>query len=202
MDVLVLGSSYAGLATVHKLRKFLKDINITIISKSRIVRENTIFPLLLTNDIYIKDTEFDAKNVVESKGVNFIEGEVLEIYPNSREVKTNKGIYDYDYLFLALGGGYEENFRKIPGNEYAVMHHTLEGFLRLKDLLYKSEGNIFVGNAKSSPIEGPSYQVALISEYILRRRGVKAKVYLSTQSPKGIFGNIPNEEVISKANSY
>ncbi len=201
MKFLILGAGYAGLTVAHKLKRYLND-EITVISESRVVRENTIFPLLLTDEVKVEETEFDAKVAMERKGVNFVEGKVTQILPESREVKTDKGAFDYDYLFLALGGGYEENFRRIPGHENAVMHHTLDGFLKLKEMLWNTEGNVFVGNAPGSPIEGPSYQVALISEYILRRRGIKGKVYLATQSPKGIFGPIPLDWVHEKANSY
>ncbi|MCG3109716.1 Sulfide-quinone reductase [Metallosphaera sp. J1] len=201
MKFLILGAGYAGLTVAHKLRRFLGD-EVTVISESRVVRENTIFPLLLTDEVKVEETEFDAKLAMERKGVNFVEARVSQILPESREVKTDRGTFDYDYLFLALGGGYEENFRRIPGHENAVMHHTLDGFLKLKELLWNTEGDVFVGNAPGSPIEGPSYQVALIAEYITRKRGLKRKVYLATQSPKGVFGPIPQEWVHEKANSY
>ncbi|QIW23515.1 pyridine nucleotide-disulfide oxidoreductase [Sulfolobus sp. S-194] len=203
MKILILGAGYAGLTVAHRIREFL-NAEITVISKSKIIRENTIFPLLLTNEVKIEDTEFNAEEVLRGKNIDFIEGEVTEILPQSREVKTTKGTFDYDYLFIALGGGYEENFEKILGHEFAFMHHTLEGFLGLKRALENAEDGvrILVGNAKNSPIEGPSYQVALISEYILRKRGIKGEVYLVTQSPKGIFGILQNDKIIEKANGY
>ncbi|BCS93784.1 NAD(P)/FAD-dependent oxidoreductase [Metallosphaera javensis (ex Sakai et al. 2022)] len=201
MKFLILGAGYAGLTVAHKLRRFLGD-EVTVISESRVVRENTIFPLLLTDEVKVEETEFDAKLAMERKGVNFVEAKVSQILPESREVKTDRGTFDYDYLFLALGGGYEENFRRIPGHENAVMHHTLDGFLKLKELLWNTKGDVFVGNAPGSPIEGPSYQVALIAEYILRKRGARGRVYLATQSPKGVFGPIPLDWVHERANSY
>ncbi|ARM76688.1 NAD(P)/FAD-dependent oxidoreductase [Acidianus manzaensis] len=204
MKVLILGSGYAGLTVAHRIREHSKDIDIQIVSKSSLVRENTIFPLLLTDEVKVEDTEFNAKDVMEKKGVNFVEAEVEGISLNSNEVKTSKGTFDYDYLFIALGGGYEENFEKIPGHEFAFMHHTLDGFLGLKKALYEAEDGVkvFVGNAQASPIEGPSYQVALIAEYILRKRNKDREIYLSTQSPKGVFGILPFDWVSEKANKY
>jgi len=64
----------------------------------------------------------------------------------------------------------------------------------------KEGAKVFVGNAKNSPIEGPSYQVALIAEYLLRSK--KGEVYLATQSPKGVFGILPVDYVPQKANEY
>ncbi|AWR97899.2 pyridine nucleotide-disulfide oxidoreductase [Acidianus sulfidivorans JP7] len=205
MKAIILGSGYAGLTVAHRIREYSKDIEVQIISKSKLVRENTIFPLLLTDEVKVEDTEFDAKEAMEKKGVNFVEADVEDILLESNEVKTSKGTFDYDYLFIALGGGYEENFEKIPGHEFAFMHHTLDGFLGLKKALYEAEegSKIFVGNAAASPIEGPSYQVALISEYILRKRGIKDReIYLATQSPKGVFGILPFDWVSDKANKY
>lgn len=201
MKILILGAGYAGLTVAHRIREF-SNHEITVISRSKIVRENTIFPLLLTDEVKVEDTEFNVEEALKRKNIDFVEAEVKEILPD--EVKTSKGTFDYDYLFLALGGGYEENFEKIPGHEYAVMHHTLEGFLKLKELLYNAEDGvkIFVGNAQNSPIEGPSYQVALISKYILEKRGIKGEVYLATQSPKGVFGMIPNEKISNEANKF
>jgi len=202
VKVLVLGAGYAGLTVAHRIREYNTTAEITVISRSKIVRENTIFPLLLTNDIQVKDTEFDAMEELKKKNVEFVEADITEINPKSNEVKTTKGIFDYDYLFVALGGAYEENFEKIPGHEYAFMHHTLDGFLALKKALEEAEEGVkvFVGNAKNSPIEGPSYQVALIAEYLLRNK--KGEVYLATQSPKGVFGILPVDYVPQKANEY
>lgn len=82
------------------------------------------------------------------------------------------------------------------------MHHTLDGFLGLKKALEEAEegAKVFVGNAKNSPIEGPSYQVALIAEYLLRKK--KGEVYLTTQRPKGAFGMIPLYYISLKENTY
>ncbi len=64
MKILVLGSSYAGLTAAYKLRKFT-DFDITVISKSRVVMENTIFPGLMLGLVNVNDIQFDA--VEESK---------------------------------------------------------------------------------------------------------------------------------------
>ena len=202
MKILILGAGYAGLTVAHRIREYDKKAEITVISRSKIVRENTIFPLLLTNEIRVEDTEFNAMEELKKKNIDFVEAEVTEINKEANEVKTSKGTFDYDYLFVALGGAYEENFEKLPGHEFAFMHHTLEGFLGLKKALEEAEEGVrvFVGNAKNSPIEGPSYQVALIAEYLTRNK--KGEVYLATQSPKGVFGILPIDYISQKANEY
>jgi len=204
MKYLILGAGYAGLTAAYRIRERDKKAEITVISKSEIVRENTIFPLLLTGDIRVEETEFNAREALKGRGIEFIEAEVKEILPESNEVKTTKGVYDYDYLFIALGGAYEENFEKIKGHEHAFMHHNLEGFLGLKKAIDEAENHVrvFVGNASNSPIEGPSYETALILEYLLRKKGIKGEVFLATQSPRGVFGSLPTTWVSERANEY
>ncbi len=203
MKILILGAGYAGLTAAYKLRKF-SDYDVSIVSKSKIVMENTIFPALLTDDVKVEDTRFDASEEAARRKINFIEANIDKILPESNEVKTSIGTFDYDILFIALGGAYEENFIKIPGHEFAFMHHTLDGFLGLKNALNKMEDGVkvFVGNAANSPIEGPSYQVALIAEYLMRKKRIKGEVYLSTQNSKGVFGPIPESWVSETANKY
>jgi sulfide:quinone oxidoreductase len=203
MEVLVLGSGYAGLTVAHRLREYVNDVKITVISRNRTVYENTIFPALLTNDVNVEDTKFDAQEAMELKGNSFIEAEVQRIDPQSNEVKTSKGTFDYDYLILALGGAYEENFSKIPGNQFAFMHHPLSDFLKIKERLGQAdEIDAVIGNFANSPIEGPSYQLALIVKNEIIRRKIKGRVTLITQSPRGVFGMLPLENISKQANSF
>lgn len=68
MKILVLGAGYSGLTVAHRIREFSKA-EITVISNNRIVRENTIFPLLLTNEISVEETEFDVKERLIQKNI-------------------------------------------------------------------------------------------------------------------------------------
>ncbi|BBG25329.1 NAD(P)/FAD-dependent oxidoreductase [Sulfuracidifex tepidarius] len=202
MKVLILGAGYGGLTVAHRLKEYLgEDIEITVVSKSRSIYENTIFPAILTNDVKVEDTVFDGLEVMRRKGNLFVEAEVKDVNLQSKEVKTSKGTFDYDYLVLALGGGYEENFNKISGHEHAFMHHPLSDFLKIKEKLASmDEINAVIGNYTGSPIEGPSYQLALIVRNEINRRGIKGKVTLVTQSPNGVFGMLPVKEISERAN--
>ncbi|MFP3232965.1 MAG: FAD-dependent oxidoreductase [Sulfolobaceae archaeon] len=202
--VLILGAGFAGLTIAHRLRENIPDkADVIVISESDRVYDNTIFPALLTDDVKIENTYFLASQKLPPRGIEFIESKVLEIRPESNEVKTDKGTFDYDYLVVALGGAYEENFNKIKGHENAFMHHTLEGFLGIKKVVEeKDEINAFVGNVMNSPIEGPSYQVAFVLEYLGRKLGKRVTVYLGTQSPKGMFGIVPVDWIPKQVNAY
>jgi len=201
--VVILGAGYGGLTVAHRLRDYFKpeEMDVTVISRQKTVYENTIFPALLTDDVKEEETKFDAMETMERRGNHFMEAEVKEISPQSNQIHTNKGTFDYDFLVVALGGAYEENFSSIPGKEYAFMHHPLIDFLKMKErLLSMEEINAVVGNFTGSPIEGPSYQLALIIAHQIKSRGIKGKVTLVTQSPKGVFGMLPSPEVVETAN--
>ena len=202
--VLILGAGFSGLTVAHRLVEHIRDkVDVTVISESERVYDNTIFPLLLTDDVKVENTYFLASERLPLKGIEFIKAKVLEIGTQSNEVKTDKGVFDYDYLVIALGGAYEENFEKIKGHENAYMHHTLEGFLGIKKFVEENdEFTAFVGNARNSPIEGPSYQVAFILDYLGKKLGKKVTVYLATQSPKGIFGILPVDWIPQEVNAY
>ncbi|QKR00824.1 FAD-dependent oxidoreductase [Metallosphaera tengchongensis] len=201
--VVILGAGYGGLTVAHRLRDYFRpeEMDVTVISRERTVYENTIFPALLTDDVREDETRFDAMETMGRRGNHFVEAEVEEILTESNEVRTSKGTFDYDYLVVALGGAYEENFSSIPGSEHAFMHHPLTHFLRIKErLLSMDEVNAVIGNSTGSPIEGPSYQLALIIMHQIRSRGIKGSVTLVTQSPKGVFGMIPSPGVSEAAN--
>ncbi|BCU69245.1 NAD(P)/FAD-dependent oxidoreductase [Stygiolobus caldivivus] len=202
--VLILGSGFSGLTAAHRLAEHVPDkVDVIVISESDLVYDNTIFPALLTDEVNIQNTYFDASKRLPPKGIKFLKSKVLDILPQSNEVKTDRGVFDYDYLIIALGGAYDENFEKIKGHENAFMHHPLEGFLGIKNMVEKEDELVaLVGNAKNSPIEGPSYQVALILEYLGRKLGKKFTVYLATQSPKGMFGILPVDWIPNQVNSY
>jgi sulfide:quinone oxidoreductase len=202
----ILGSSYAGLTAAYKLRQHFEpnEMELTVISKSPIVFENTIFPALLTEDVNLNEIQFDVRKFLTPRKINFIESEVTEIRPSSNTVKLRNNMeIEYDYLFIALGGAYDENFREINGNENAVMHHSLEGFLTLKEKIYRYKNRklrIVIGNAPKSPIEGPSYETALLLNYIAKTKNIEAEVYLVTQSNYGVFGPSGVDKVIKMGN--
>lgn len=202
MRVLVLGAGYGGLTVAHRLKEYLgENVEITVVSKSKEIYENTIFPAILTNDVRVEDTVFDGAEVMRRKGNLFIEAEVKNVDLQSKEVETSKGTFEYDYLVLALGGAYEENFQKISGHEHAFMHHPLSDFLKIKEKINSTnEIHAVIGNYPGSPIEGPSYQLALIIMSEIKRRGIEGNVTLVTQSPNGIFGMLPVKEIAENAN--
>lgn len=193
--VLILGGGYGGLTALHRLMERGKGyVDVTLISRGETVQENTSNPMVLAGDLRPEDTIFSLRSLAESLGFNFEEGEVKELGLEKQEVKTERGTFNYDYLIIATGGSYQESFNSLPWHHEAYMHHFLEGFLSLRKRLEEAQDDttVLVGNMEGNPTEGPSYQTAMVTDLLLRRRGVKHKTILTTLSPKGPFGALPD----------
>ncbi|MGX0038069.1 NADH:quinone reductase (non-electrogenic) [Staphylococcus warneri] len=103
--VLVLGAGYAGLQTVTKLQKELsaEEAEITLINKNDYHYEATWLHEASAGTINYEDLLYPVESVLKKDKVNFVTAEVTKIDRNTKKVETDKGIYDFDILVVALG---------------------------------------------------------------------------------------------------
>lgn len=103
--VLVLGAGYAGLQTVTKLQKELsaEEAEITLINKNDYHYEATWLHEASAGTINYEDLLYPVESVLKKDKVNFVTEEVTKIDRNAKKVETDKGIYDFDILVVALG---------------------------------------------------------------------------------------------------
>lgn len=103
--VLVLGAGYAGLQTVTKLQKELsaEEAEITLINKNDYHYEATWLHEASAGTINYEDLLYPVESVLRKDKVNFVTAEVTKIDRNAKKVETDKGIYDFDILVVALG---------------------------------------------------------------------------------------------------
>ena len=103
--VLVLGAGYAGLQTVTKLQKELsaEEAEITLINKNDYHYEATWLHEASAGTINYEDLLYPVESVLKKDKVNFVTAEVTKIDRNAKKVETDKGIYDFDILVVALG---------------------------------------------------------------------------------------------------
>lgn len=102
--VLVLGAGYAGLQAVTKLQKQVSsdEAEITLINKNEYHYEATWLHEASAGTINYEDLLYPIESTLKSE-VNFVQAEVTKIDRNAKKVETDKGIYDYDILVVALG---------------------------------------------------------------------------------------------------
>ncbi|MBX5319244.1 NAD(P)/FAD-dependent oxidoreductase [Staphylococcus caprae] len=103
--VLVLGAGYAGLQTVTKLQKEIStdEAEITLINKNEYHYESTWLHEASAGTINYEDLLYPVESALKQDKVNFVVAEVTKIDRNAKRVETDKGVYDYDVLVVALG---------------------------------------------------------------------------------------------------
>ncbi|MDI9231062.1 NAD(P)/FAD-dependent oxidoreductase [Staphylococcus caprae] len=103
--VLVLGAGYAGLQTVTKLQKEIStdEAEITLINKNEYHYESTWLHEASAGTINYEDLIYPVESALKQDKVNFVVAEVTKIDRNAKRVETDKGVYDYDVLVVALG---------------------------------------------------------------------------------------------------
>lgn len=103
--VLVLGAGYAGLQTVTKLQKEISsdEAEITLINKNEYHYESTWLHGASAGTINYEDLIYPVESALKQDKVNFVVAEVTKIDRSAKRVETDKGVYDYDVLVVALG---------------------------------------------------------------------------------------------------
>jgi sulfide:quinone oxidoreductase len=184
--VLVLGAGFAGLELATMLSEaFGDDADLTLIDK------NDAFVFGYSKlDVMFGRTTPDAIRLpygdIAKPGVRFLQQTITAIDPEARRVTTDGGVYDADFLVLALGADYD--FDATPGlaeggNEF----YSVSGAERLGELLPAfTQGRAIVGvcGAPFKCPPAPSEAALLLHDY-LSARGVRDDCEISFVIPFG-----------------
>ena len=131
-------------------------------------------------------------------GVHFVQETIISIDPASRRVTTDKGVYDADFLVVALGADYDIDATpglREGGNEF----YSFAGAERLRDVLPNFTNGRAVVGVTSTPFKcppAPSEAALLLDDY-LRSRGLRDACEISLVMPFGI--PIPPSPASSRA---
>jgi len=164
--ILILGGGFAGVTAAENISAAAgEEHDITLISASR---RFTFFPALVPlvfGNFHPEEIRADLPGRLRSRGVRFVEGEVITIDPRSKKVKVSgndvDGDFHFDYLVITLGRRLATE--NVPGFfEYA--HHLLgvEPALKFKTALsdFRS-GSIVVGLCPGAFLPIPVCESAL-----------------------------------------
>jgi len=121
------------------------------------------------------------------KGVEFIHASIEGLDLTRQQITTTAGNIGYDYLIVALGA--ELAPEAVPGlKEGAETFYTLEGALRLRDVLSRFPGGKVAIAVATMPYKcpGPPHEGAMLIANYLRKRGLasKSEVHLFTPEPQ------------------
>src|SRR5205823_1739399 len=112
-------------------------------------------------------------------GVRMLKRTITAIDPERRRVTTDDGVFDADYLVVALGAEYD--FDATPGLSGTNEFYSVPGAERLRDILPTfSKGHALVGvcGAPYKCPPAPSECVLMLHDYLVRR-GIRGACEIS-----------------------
>jgi sulfide:quinone oxidoreductase len=161
--VVVLGSNFGGLTAALAVKHELEgDVDVTVVSPSAQFLFNPSLIWVPFGKRAPKDITFDVAPKFETHGVDFVHAPATAIDPVAKKVATPQGGYEYDYLVIATG--YQNNFDVVPGlgpdgNAYTITTladamHAGEGWRRFLD----EPGDVVIGATQGAGCIGAAYE--------------------------------------------
>jgi len=189
MRVLILGGGSGGLVAANKVRRLLKEAEVTLVDRSPY---HLFLPGLPWVAFGLRELDEIRRPLAElaKKGIEFVNGEVEAILPQERKVRLVGGEeLGYDYLVVSLGAEPGET----PAD--AVAPWSPEGALALRERLASFAGGRVVIGVSSPyyPCPPAPYEVAGMMEFALRVKGVreKSEVMVFHPNPAPLFAMGP-----------
>src|SRR5699024_5549731 len=113
-------------------QKTSQPIELTLINKNQYHYQTIWLHRNAVGSHSVEDSTFELRELLDLTKVNLIQDIVTEIDPDQQIIKTEQGLYRYDYLFVGLGSVIDSF--QIPGlKEYAYSITTLERATQLYD---------------------------------------------------------------------
>jgi len=184
-NIVVLGGGVGGLVASNRLRKKLgKEYQIFLVDR-RAQYEFTPSYLWVMLGWREPNQIMKDLNRQNKKGISYLNAEVTEIDPENRMVKTSVKDLNYDYLVVSLGADLVPY--AVPGfSDAAYNIYDLNHLTRLKEALTQVSHGTLAVLISSLPFKCPAapYEAALLSDYFLRKRGVRNNVGIRIYTPE------------------
>ncbi|WP_198421477.1 NAD(P)/FAD-dependent oxidoreductase [Stenotrophomonas acidaminiphila] len=185
--IVILGSGFAALTAIRKLRALHVDAGITVVSPRN---ELVYLPSLIwlpSGEKTGADLRIPLAGFFERMRVRWHPGSVQQVLDGGRRVVTDTGELANDALVIATGGRY---LRKLLGIEHALI--PCEGIASaeaIRDRVATMEGGTIAIGFASNPKEpgavrgGPMFEFLFGIDTLLRRQGRRDKFKLVFFNP-------------------
>ena len=198
--VTVIGSGFAALTAVSKLRKASSKTEITLIApKAELIYLPSIIWIpsgLRTGD----QLRINLDNFFRRMRVNFHQGNATGLEQGGRVVVTDNGNVENDGLIIASGGRF---IKKLPGIEHSITPcEGIPAAEKIRDRLKEMDGgNIaigFAGNPKEPTAMrgGPMFEFLFGIDTLLRKQKRRDKFNITFFSPAPKPGNRLGEKAV------
>ena len=185
--IVILGSGFAALSTVRRLRREGVPNPITVVSPRC---ELVYLPSLIwvpSGKRSGDELRVPLARFFERERVNWMQGSVQQVLGGGRRVITDSGALDNDFLVVATGGRY---LRRLPGIEHAII--PCEGIAQaetIRDRLAAMDGGTIAVGFATNPSEpgavrgGPMFEFLFGIDTLLRRQGRRERFKLVFFNP-------------------
>ena len=189
----VIGGNFAGMTAALEIkRKGKAEHNVILIDRTPLF---LFIPSLIWVPFgrrELNNISFNKDNLLKSKGIDFIQDEVVKVDATIRKVFTKNGKeINYDYLVIASGP--KVKYDVAPGvAEHAYYVGTPDGAMRIRKKLEefkKNPGPIVIGATQNAGCMGAAYEFLFNIEKWLREQKIRDKVTLYWITPEDYLGH-------------
>ncbi len=185
--ITVVGTGFAAVSAVERMRALDKEAEITVIGPKA---EFVFLPSLIwipSRQRRPEDLTISLERFFQRHNVRFHAGTVTGLTDGGRRILTDNGEVENDALLIASGGRF---IKKLPGIEHAITPcEGIPAAVRIRDQLEAMEGGTiaigFGGNPKepSAMRGGPMFEFLFGIDSLLRKQGRRDKFKLVFFSP-------------------
>lgn len=193
--VVVIGAGLGGLPTAYELRHLLPpEHQITIISNTPKFTFIPSLPWVALDLISLAHIQLDLPALLPA-GIAWVQGTVQKIDPIAHTVWVAEQIIAYDYVVIATGG--DLALDAVPGlgpetgytQSVCNPHHAELAHAAWLQFL-EHPGELVVGAVPGASCFGPVYEFALLADFVLRKRGLRAQVPITIVTPEPYAGHL------------
>ena len=151
--ILIVGGGYGGLRAAMTLQEGLNvDADVTLISKHDYHYQTTLLHKVAIGTLSARKSRVYFRKILDLNKVHFIKDKILSFEPEKKRVIGNGGVYEYDYLVIALG--FKPDDFGIKGvDKYPHKLSSLNAALKLdKEIEYKFKEYCHTKNANDLSI--------------------------------------------------
>lgn len=186
--IVICGGGWGGLTAARHLREELPNTDVILLER------NPFFwscPMSNKWLIDVVDTSFLTRDMLapaQAHGYKLVHCEITEIERDKKQVRTSKGVVDYDYLILS--GGIRNDYEAWFGNDQTAIEHTRRNFpsayipssehIALKNKLKNFKGGTIVMTLPPPPHRCPPspYERACLMAWHIKTNNIPGKILI------------------------
>ena len=196
-QIVIVGAGFGGLSVAYELKHLLRgNHEITLISDEATFTFIPSLPWVTFNLRRLDQVQLPLEPLLQKQGIHWRHGRVTGLDPEEKRVRVEDEItLDYDYLVIATGASLA--YELVPGlgpedgyTQSVCNAHHAEMAREAWNEFLENPGPILVGAVPGASCMGPAYEVALLADYVLRKKGIRDQAPITFISPEPYLGHL------------